>query len=110
MQTLKFDYQPWRTFRTMVWGGTWVLVWCTLLTAGQAHAAQNDGGNAGMGFIWLGLILLCYFFPTVVANVRKHNHVMAIFCTNLFLGWTFIGWVVALVWACMNTVKSRVTA
>ena len=78
--------------------------------ASLAHAAQNDGGDVGMGFVTIGIILFAYFFPTVVANVRKHNHIMAIFCVNLFLGWTFIGWVVALVWACMNTVRSRVTA
>ena len=51
------------------------------------------------------LVLLClaaivYFLPTVVAGSRGHHNSGAIFVLNLFLGWTFIGWVIALVWAC----------
>ena len=49
----------------------------------------------------LGIILLMiaiYFIPTMVASNKKN--VLAIFMLNFFLGWTFIGWVVALVWAC----------
>jgi len=29
----------------------------------------------------------------------NNNNTHAIFVLNLFLGWTFIGWVLALVWA-----------
>ena len=45
----------------------------------------------------VGLIL--YFIPTIVAGIREKQNGMAITMLNLFLGWTFIGWVVALVWA-----------
>jgi hypothetical protein len=38
-----------------------------------------------------------YFLPTIAAR-RKANF-GAIFALNLLLGWTLIGWVVALVWA-----------
>jgi len=43
--------------------------------------------------------LLCYFLPTIVALSRKRHNRGAIFVLNLFLGWTFLGWVVSLVWA-----------
>jgi hypothetical protein len=40
-----------------------------------------------------------YFLPTIVAVCRKKKNAGAIFVLNLFLGLTFIAWVVALVWA-----------
>lgn len=43
--------------------------------------------------------LLAYFFPALLANQRKHPNQAPIFLLNLFLGWTLIGWVMALVWA-----------
>jgi hypothetical protein len=49
--------------------------------------------------------LFLYFLPTVI-GWRKRN-ATAIFVLNFFLGWTFIGWIVALVWAC--TQDSRPT-
>jgi hypothetical protein len=45
------------------------------------------------------LIVLIYFLPFIVAIARKHLDSTAIFVLNLFLGWTFIGWVIALIWA-----------
>ena len=45
----------------------------------------------------LFLIVSIYFLPTII-GVSKRNG-CAIFVLNLFLGWTFIGWVLALVWA-----------
>jgi len=54
-----------------------------------------------------GLLLLyvaCYFLPWIIAAARRHRNTSAIFILNLFLGWTFLGWVVALVWAATNNV------
>ncbi len=41
--------------------------------------------------------LAIYFLPTIVGSSKKN--VAAIFALNLFLGWTFLGWVVAFIWA-----------
>ena len=49
------------------------------------------------GLIVLGLILTLYFLPAIIG--RKKRNARAIMWLNFFLGWTFIGWVVALVWA-----------
>jgi hypothetical protein len=51
---------------------------------------------------WLAVIvvtLVVYFIPSIVAYAREHHNRLAILVLNLFLGWSFLGWVVALVWA-----------
>jgi hypothetical protein len=45
----------------------------------------------------LGTVL--YFLPTLVAASRRHPSVLGIFLLNFFLGWSVIGWIIALVWA-----------
>lgn len=40
-----------------------------------------------------------YIFPSLLAGILKNKNVLAISLLNLFLGWTIIGWVIALVWA-----------
>jgi hypothetical protein len=53
----------------------------------------------------MALAVLCligfiaYWVPTLAANSNRHRNRAAIGMLNLFLGWTFIGWVVALLWA-----------
>jgi hypothetical protein len=42
-----------------------------------------------------------YLIPTWVALWRGHRQRLAIFALNLCGGWTAIGWVGALVWACL---------
>lgn len=43
-----------------------------------------------------------YFLPSIIALLRGKRDTLAIFLLNLFLGWSVIGWVVALVWAAKN--------
>ena len=38
------------------------------------------------------LILLIYFIPTFIAIYRQHHNANAILFTNLFFGWTGVGW------------------
>jgi hypothetical protein len=42
--------------------------------------------------------LLLYFLPSLIAHNKRHSG--AIILLNLFAGWTIIGWLVALIWAC----------
>ena len=51
------------------------------------------------GLILLIIMGIIYFIPTIVANNRNHRQFTAIFLLNLLLGWTFIGWVAALIWS-----------
>ena len=51
---------------------------------------------------WMLVVLLpliLYFIPTIVAEKTKHKNVLAIGIANLFFGWTFIGWILCLIWA-----------
>ncbi|EGD2686327.1 superinfection immunity protein [Salmonella enterica] len=57
------------------------------------------------GVILFLILLVVYFIPAIIASNRKHSNSGAIACLNIFLGWTFIGWVVALVWAFTDNVR-----
>ncbi len=43
--------------------------------------------------------LAIYFIPTIIALSRNHRNRLGIFLLNLLAGWTFLGWVGALVWS-----------
>jgi hypothetical protein len=43
--------------------------------------------------------------PSIVAVERGHHQTMAIVALNIFTGWTFIGWVAALVWSLTMVVR-----
>lgn len=45
------------------------------------------------------LALALYLLPAIIASVRKHPNGAAICVLDLFLGWTVLGWVIALVWS-----------
>lgn len=46
----------------------------------------------GFGFVM-------YFLPSIIALIRSKRDLLSIFLLNFFLGWTMIGWIIALVWA-----------
>ena len=50
-------------------------------------------------FIWWLIGLAVYFLPIIVAVARKKQKMLGTVLLNIFLGWTFIGWIIALVWA-----------
>ena len=54
------------------------------------------------GALILFILIPSYFLPTIVALMRKQHNTTSIFILNLFLGWSLVGWVVALVWALKN--------
>ncbi len=60
--------------------------------------ADGDSNSGGAG---VGLILLAvgYFVPTISAAGRHVRNVGSVVVINLFLGWTVIGWVIALAMA-----------
>jgi len=49
------------------------------------------GGN-----LLILILFVAYFLPWIVAAGRSHPQVAPIFIVNMFLGWTLLGWVIAL--------------
>ena len=49
--------------------------------------------------ILITVLSIFYFLPFAIAFNKKRANTGATFALNLFLGWSLIGWVVALVWA-----------
>lgn len=57
---------------------------------------------------WIILaISIPYFLPWILALLRGTRSNVGIFFLNLLLGWTMIGWVVALIWAIAAERKSN---
>jgi hypothetical protein len=47
----------------------------------------------------IGMLIILYFLPFIISNSRKHKNQTSIFFTNLFFGWTVLGWLVCFIWA-----------
>jgi hypothetical protein len=55
--------------------------------------------NPFLGFLILALLLGLYFLPTIIALDRGVVNKWSVLVINLLLGWTLIGWAVALAMA-----------
>jgi hypothetical protein len=63
-------------------------------------ASDDSGAGVGIGLVVLWVfVFFCYWIPTIVAVVRSVPNTGSVAVINFFLGWTFIGWVVALAMA-----------
>ena len=49
--------------------------------------------------ILMALLIYIYFVPSIIAVKRNHKNHMPIILLNIFLGWSLLGWVAALVWS-----------
>jgi len=59
--------------------------------------------NLGVSEFGLIIGIFCfYFLPSIVAFLRRYKNSLSIFLLNVFLGWTVVGWVTALVWSVMK--------
>ena len=59
-----------------------------------------DAILGGTGIVTLtGIVLAIYLIPSYVAFARKVPSSLAIAVLNIFLGWSIIGFIVALVWS-----------
>ncbi len=58
--------------------------------------------NTALGaVIWI-LAIAAYWTPSLVAGIRHVPNFGSVTVINLFLGWTVIGWIVALAMACRS--------
>jgi hypothetical protein len=68
-----------------------------ILAFGVVMAASH--GEGGLLAVLVSVSAFVYLLPTFIAGWRRNSRTTAIFVLNIFLGWTFLGWVVSLVWA-----------
>lgn len=82
-------------------GGTFSLL--ILLSMATWFCYLVGNGTNGIALVcamaFFILVPTLYFFPSLVATKFRHPRRRAIGLVNFFLGWTLLGWVLALVWA-----------
>ncbi len=61
--------------------------------------AASSSAYGGLGLVFILVIIGLYMLPTIVGAVRKVVNIGSVFAVNLLLGWTLIGWAVALAMA-----------
>ena len=57
------------------------------------------GGNVIVQAVAAILALTLYFLPAILADRRKRRDVLTLALFNACLGWTVLGWLLALYWA-----------
>lgn len=70
---------------------------------------MNDYSSLN-GFVYLAVLLVLYLIPSVIAYRRWHRNFKPIFVLNIFLGWTFLGWLVCLVWSLSSNTQPKEVA
>jgi len=55
-----------------------------------------------VGLVLFILVVVLYFLPSIIAYKGDKKNKGAILALNIVAGWTFLGWVVAIVWSCME--------
>lgn len=65
--------------------------------------ASSNGSGGGAVIFGIIVLIGLYFLPTIVAVVRKVTNQGSVAVINCFLGWTLVGWAVALAMACRTS-------
>ena len=86
----------------------------TLLLATAELAPAEEANASAIGFLLLAALLgfalmsiFTWLLPGIIANKRSHPDASSIWLTTIFLGWTFFGWLAALIWAASAINGSR---
>lgn len=70
----------------------WVALYVVLVLAGLYYGSSAFA-------VLMGVAIPIYCLPGIIAARRGHPDQQSIAAINVFLGWTLLGWVVALAWA-----------
>lgn len=95
-----------RTFLTTVIVQLYVAVTGMAWAADKSVDRTANTVTAATVLFAFGFGLVFYFLPAIIGFYRKKDNKISILMLNLFLGWSLIGWVVAIVWA---TSKDKIT-
>jgi hypothetical protein len=67
-----------------------------MITAATSSSSSNAAGAVVLVLVLIVFGIGLYFLPSMIAKQRNHHQFKMILVLNIFLGWTFIGWVVCL--------------
>lgn len=56
-------------------------------------------GMLALYYLVMVVIVTIYAVPSFVAFFRQHSKKQVILLTNIFVGWTVIGWIACMVWS-----------
>jgi hypothetical protein len=85
----------------------------TALTLGLSACVMNPPsgqyGGGGIEFIWVYFLLgiVITLLPAIIAFARSHQSKWGITILTVLAGWTGIGWIIALIWACSDPNKNQ---
>lgn len=74
------------------------------------HVLAATGASQAAG-VTVGIMLfIAYWVPSIVAASRRVRNTGSVIVINLLLGWTVIGWAVALAMACRSADRPQAAA
>jgi len=76
-----------------------VLAFCAAFSVSMGREVALNSLGQAIAFSAVIFVPALYLLPTYEAWSRKQANLQSIAALNLFLGWTVIGWVGALIWA-----------
>jgi hypothetical protein len=79
------------------------------IPAVPAVATTTSDSSQSDATFWAVLLIAFYFLPSIAGYWSKKRNAGAIFALNLFLGWTVIGWIIAVIWACTKDAPEPVS-
>jgi len=71
--------------------------------------SSTSSGGSGGSLVVLVVVIAFYFLPSIVAYGRGKVNPGGVLVINLLLGWTVIGWIVALALAASGMTKKQQT-
>ncbi len=84
-------------------GGIRFVVVVNIFPVPDFEHLATPGTLSLVGMILLGLALvLAYFVPAFIASTRDVKQKLGVILLNVFLGWTGLGWLAALIWAAVG--------
>jgi uncharacterized membrane protein len=63
------------------------------------HTANNSWFYGPFSIVMWIFMAAIYFMPTIIAIARRRSNLVLVLMINAFLGWTLVGWVIALILA-----------
>ena len=71
-----------------------------VLMTQTADGESPDFFHSVLNLMPYAVAIVTWLLPAIIANKRDHPRRIAIYYLTGLLGWTGIGWIIAMIWAC----------